>query len=205
MNEISLNALDPQLGKLVSNARTALTQGDAAYAREVLSEVMAQAPGCAAARRLWWQALRADSAPSGGWMQQLKNRFKMGAQPVVGQDPVASVVAADRVLAKNSARVDALRQVAAAAKVLGWTETECFALEAWVSVQPREKASSLAWIEALQRHARFDDALKAVDALLALYPNDGDAQSAKRDLGVARTMRQGGWEDDGSFRGKLRQ
>ena len=62
MTEISPSSLDPRLGKLVSNARTALAQGNAAYAREVLREVLAQAPSCVAVRRLWWGALRSDGA-----------------------------------------------------------------------------------------------------------------------------------------------
>lgn len=204
MDELPLSALDAHDAKLASNARTALAQGDAAYAATVLGELIAKAPACAAVRRLWWQSLRTQSSRGGGWMQRLKNRLGTGAIPTAGGDAIERIKAADRVLAKSPGRVEALRQIATAARTLAWIDTECFALEAWAEVRPRDKSAALAQIEALQRHGRFDEAQAAVDSLLVLYPNDGDALAAKRDLGVARTMRQGGWEDGSSFRGKLR-
>ncbi|WP_221029025.1 hypothetical protein [Actomonas aquatica] len=194
-NEVSITALPPRLQELAHKARRALTQGDAAYASEMLSAILAEQPACADLRRPWWEALK-QTKPQGalGWLKKLTRGG--ASKSSAGADPLGQLGAAAKALEADPQSVGALQTMADAAGSMGWTGTQLFALGAVWELAARDKAAGLAMLAAQQSAGRFAEAEQSLARLVQAYPNDGDVVAACQALGVARTMREGRWGGD---------
>ncbi|ACB76872.1 hypothetical protein [Opitutus terrae] len=205
MPEIAASALDGRQRTLVENARVALERRSYAYAVEACTQVLRDAPGCLAVRRLLRQA------QLGQWRQ--RSRLARGARVLVAwliylspvsRDPHRRSRGAERVLRWHPNHVGGWLQLAGAAEALTWPGTVVFALEAVREIAPGNLGHALALGRALLAHGQPERALALANDVLAQRLLDPGAQELVRAASVALTMARGHWDPAGSFRAQLR-
>ena len=205
MQEIPVTSLDPRLQKQLENAQVALQRGNADYVIEVTAQVLKSAPGCVPVRRLQRAAqLKKSETKSKLFTKAFGSVTQAGFMFGSKKDPAKAIENAERMLAVDPNNVSALRLLAESATALGMLETACFAWESIREIQPNAHDSLLSLGEAYINAKRPKDALRVADELLRTKPQDGDALALMRRASVAQTMDKGKWEDEGTFREKLR-
>ncbi|HVS52747.1 MAG TPA: tetratricopeptide repeat protein [Opitutaceae bacterium] len=206
MPEVSVASLDPRQQKLVDNARVALDRGNLDYALEVTSQILKTQPGCLPVRRLQRAAqLRQAREKGGGFLAKMASGFSTAPFFFGGKkEPAKQLETAEALLARDPNNVAALKLLAEAARGLGLSETAAFALAAVRELEPGDRGNLLALGEAWLAAAKPDEALKIADELLRLRPTDAEAQDLMRKASVAQTVAKTGWENQATYRDKLR-
>lgn len=207
MPEVPVASLDSRQQKLVENARVALERGNFDYVLEVTAQVLKAAPGCLPVRKLQRVAqLRQARTKSGGFMARMSSGFSTAPFLFGGgkKDPAKTLETAETLLAKDPTNVGALRLLADAAGALGFPETVAFALDAIREIEPANRLNLLALAEAWLAAGKPTEALEIADDLLELKPTDAEAQNLMRKASVAQTVTKNSWEQQTSYRDKLR-
>ncbi len=207
MAEVTVASLDPRHQKLIENARVALERGNLDYVLEVTSQVLKTQPGCLPVRKLQRVAqLRAARAKAGGFMAKFSAGISSAPFLFGGakKDPAKLLEAAEGLLAKDPASVPALKLLAEAAQGLALPETVAFALDAIRELEPDNRANLLALGEAWLAANKPAEALKIADEILKTKPTDAEAQNLMRKASVAQTVAKVGWENQQTYRDKLR-
>ena len=207
MPEVPVASLDPRYQKLIENARIALDRGNMDYVLEVTAQVLRVQPGCLPVRKLQRVAqLRVSRGKSSGFMGKALSGLSNAPFMFGGgrKDPAKLLETAEGLLAKDPTNVPALKMLAEAAGSLGLVETVAFALDAVREIDPTNRANLLALGEAWLAAGKPSDALKAADEILRDKPNDADAQNLMRKASVAQTVEKHKWDDQATYRGKLR-
>jgi tetratricopeptide (TPR) repeat protein len=207
MPEVSVASLDPRHQKLIENARVALERGNLDYVLEVTSQVLKAQPGCLPVRKLQRVAqLRQHRGKGGGFMGKALSGLSNAPFMFGGgkKDPAKQLENAETLLAKDPTNVPALKMLAEAAGALGLPETVAFALDAIRELEPNNRANLLALGEAWLAAGKPNDALKIADDILRDKPTDADAQNLMRKASVAQTVTKHNWDQQQSYRDKLR-
>lgn len=207
MPEVPVASLDPRHQKLIDNARVALERGNLDYVLEVTAQVLRTAPGCLPVRRLQRVAqLRQARGKGGGFMAKMTGSLSTAPFMFAGakKDPAKLLESAEGLLAKDPNNVGALKLLAEAAGGLGLPETVAFALDAVRELEPENRANLLALGEAWLTAGKPTEALKIADDILRTKPTDADAQNLMRKASVAQTVTKHSWENQSSYRDKLR-
>jgi tetratricopeptide (TPR) repeat protein len=207
MAEVPVASLDPRHQKLIENARVALERGNLDYVLEVTAQVLKTAPGCLPVRRLQRVAqLRQARGKTGGFMSKVSSGITTAPFLFGGarKDPAKVLETAEMLLAKDPANVAALRMLADAAGGLNFPETVAFALDAIRELEPTNRANLLALAEAWLAAGKPAEALKIADEILRLKPTDAEAQNLMRKASVAQTVTKSNWDQQTSYRDKLR-
>src|SRR4051812_13842802 len=207
MPEIPVGSLDPRHQKLIENARVALERGNFDYVLEVTAQVLKTQPGCLPVRKLQRIAqVRQHRGKSGGFMGRAISGLSTAPFMFGGgkKDPAKLLEAAEGFLAKDPMSIPALKMLAEAAGGLGLTETVAFALDAIREIEPENRTNLLALGEAWLAANKPAEALKIADEILRTKPTDADAQNLMRKASVAQTVTKVGWENQQSYRDKLR-
>ena len=206
MAEVPVASLDSRQQKLVENARLALERGNFDYVIEVTAQILKSAPGCLAVRKLQRVAhLREHRGKSGGLVARAITG--LSAAPFLlasRKSPAEQLATAEAVLAKDPTSVTGLKLLAEAATAMSLPETVAFALDAIREIEPKNRANLLALGEAWLAASRPAEALKIADEMLALRPADAEAQNLMRKASVAETVTKTGWQNQSSYREKLR-
>ena len=207
MPEIPVASLDPRHQKLIENARVALERGNLDYVLEVTSQVLKMQPGCLPVRRLQRVAqLRQNRGKGGGFFGKAMSGLSTAPFMFGGgkKDPAKQLEAADTLLAKDPTNVAALKLLADAAAALELPETAAFALDAVRELEPENRNNLLALGNAWLNAGKPTDALNIADEILRLKPSDADAQDLMRKASVAQTVSKHNWDQQQSYRDKLR-
>jgi len=205
MPDLPLDALDIRQQKLVENAGRAFEQGNLDYVLTACAQVLLDAPGCLPVRKLLRAAQVRQFSGRGGWMSKaLKGLTALPFSFGSGRrDPAVMLVQADSILSKDPYSITGLHLLAEVAVINAWPETAAFALEAIRELDPTDRGNLLALGEAWLRAKNPAAALQVADELLRLNPVDGDALTLMRKASIDKTISQGHWEADGSYREKL--
>ncbi|MEY2879494.1 MAG: hypothetical protein RLZZ15_1874, partial [Verrucomicrobiota bacterium] len=205
MPEISVNALDPRHQKMIENARVALERGQIDYVLEVTGQVLKAQPGCFPVRKLQRVAQLRAHRGKGGFMARMSSGLSTAPFMFGGKkEPAKLLESAEALLAKDPMNVAALKMLAEAAQGLALPETAAFALDAVREIEPDNRANLLALGEAWLAAGKAADALKVADEILKAKPTDADAQSLMRKASVAQTVTKVGWDNQSSYRDKIR-
>ncbi|PAW64095.1 MAG: hypothetical protein B9S34_13195 [Opitutia bacterium Tous-C1TDCM] len=207
MPEVPVASLDPRHQKLVENARIALDRGNLDYVLEVTAQVLKLTPGCLPVRKLQRVAqLRQHRGKNSGFFG--KTISGLSAAPFLfgggKKEPAKQLETAEMLLGKDPTNVAALKLLAEAAGGLGLPETVAFALDAVRELEPENRNNLLALGEALLTAGKATDALKIADEILRQKPTDADAQALMRKASVAQTVTKHNWDQQSSYRDKLR-
>ncbi len=204
MPEIAVNQLPEAWRGLAIKARQAADRGEPKLAAELCAQVLQAIPTCLAMRelqltsRLQMRGTRGKGLPAKltGWMRL------SGGKP---KSSPATLEEADATLVIDYFGTAGWLQLAAAARRLGLPETEGFARQALVRIDPQNR-------EAVGELARwFIDREQPVQALAVLreglvqHPGDAELEALQQEAAVAQTMTEGNWEGEGDFRSKLRR
>jgi len=205
MPEVPVSSLDARAQKLVENARIALQRGNFDYVEEVTTQVLRQSPGCLPVRQLQHAArLRATAGHNRLWAKArgsiMQVRLGWGKN-----DAARQFARAERILATDPRHAGGWRGLAEAAAQLDLPETAVFAWEALRDERPQHRDTQLGLGAAYLAAGRAQDALATADALLRQQPQDGEALALMRQASVTLTLAEGKWEQEGSFRDKLRE
>lgn len=207
MPEVPVASLDPRHQKLVENARVALERGNLEYVLEVTSTVLKMTPGCLPVRRLQRVAqLRQARIKGGGFMAKMSSGLSTAPFMFGGgrKDPAKQLESAEMLLAKDPNNSAALKMLADAAGALGLPETVAFALDAVREIDPENRGNLLALGEAWLAAGKPGEALKIADDILRVKPTDADAQNLMRKASVAQTVTKHSWDQQTTYRDKLR-
>lgn len=205
MQEIPVSSLDPRLQKQLENAQVALQRGNADYVIEVTAQVLKNAPGCVPVRRLQRVAqVKKAQSKSKLFTKAFGSMTQAGFMFGSKKDPAKGIENAEKMLAVDPNNVSALKLLAESAAALEMPETVCFAWESVREVQPTDHDTLLSLGEAYLAANKHKEALRVADDLLRTKPQDGDALALMRRASVAQTMDKGKWEEEGTFREKLR-
>ncbi|MBI3886915.1 MAG: hypothetical protein HY302_14480 [Opitutae bacterium] len=210
MPDTAVASLDLRLQRQAESARTAFAKGRFADAAELSRQILAEAPGCLAVRKLQRAAqTKAGPAKGGGFFAKAMGSvtsapFLLTGRSAMQKEPLKAALAADKILAHDPIQTAALRLLGQAAAALGWTGTAIFAHGTVRELEPDSVPNLVALGEALLAEGRGGDALQAAEAALRLEPAHPGAQNLAKNASVATTMAAGNWEGGGNYREKLR-
>lgn len=207
MKEVALDSLDPREQKQVQNANKAISKNPV-YAIDILSNIIQRHPGCLEVRRNLRQAQqRATQSKSGGLSGLMSKVSGLGMSlraPKVDKEPVKALEAAEEMLRANPGNIAAHQLLGEAAKTLELNETAAFAYEEIYRIEPKNAANVKELMEAYISIGKNEDAIRIGEVAYRANPNDDVIESLVKKASVEQTVDKGRWEEEKSFRDKLK-
>ncbi|HET7537780.1 MAG TPA: tetratricopeptide repeat protein [Candidatus Didemnitutus sp.] len=209
MHECSVATLEDRLQKQVESARTAFGRGNFDVTVELCSAVLREVPACLPVRKLHRAALvrrtRAPQTIMGTALDAITRApFMFSGAAQKEREPLQLMRRAEELLETDPHDPAALLMVAEAATALGWKETAVFAYEAVRERAPGDEDNLILLGRALIAAGRPVEAVKVAEQAVRLEPTSAPALNLLKDSSAAAAMLEGNWEQDGSFRNKLR-
>jgi len=208
MEEVALKDLDNRLQKQIENARKAVTKNPT-YAVDILMNIVARNPGCLEARQLLRQAqvaaTKGQSKGLGGLFKKVTSvPFALKGDSLVKKDPAKALEAAEEMLKSDPASAAGNKLLGAGAEALELHGTAAFAYETLVKADPNNTEYVKSLMSAYIGMGRNEDAIRVGDGAYRKNPSDDEIQSLIKKASVQQTMDKGKWEEDKSFRDKLK-
>lgn len=208
MEEIALQKLDTRLQKQIENARKAVDKNPT-YAIDIMSNIVARNPNCLDARKILRQAQqRSKNGKTKGFGKFLSKvtsiPFSMGADSKVQKDPAKAMEGAEQLLTSDPFNPIGHRMLGAAAEALELNETAAFAYEELNKIEPDDAEAIKSLMLAYITLGRSEDAIRIGDAAYRKHPADDEIQSLIKKASVEQSINKGKWENDDSFRDKLK-
>ena len=208
MEELALSDLDPRLQKQIENARKAVDKNPS-YAVDILFNIVDRNPGCLEARKILRQAeQRGVSGKSKGltnFLTKVTNiPFSMGSESKVKKDPRKAMTTAEEMLKSNPANPAAHKVLGLAAEALELHETAAFAYEEARKAEPGNSENTKALMRLYIKVGKPGEAIKIGDAAYRDNPTDDEIQALIKKASVEQSIEKGKWEEDESFRSKLK-
>lgn len=208
MEEIDLKNLDTRLQKQIENARKALDKNPS-YAVDILTNIVARNPGCLDARKILRQAQKRSgkgkSKGLGGLFSKVtKMPFSMGSDAKVKKDPQKAMETAEQALNGNPDNAAAHKMLGVAAEALELNGTAVFAYEAVRELEPNNTENVKALMNVYIKTGQCEAAIRVGDAAYRANPADDEIQALIKKASVEQTMEKGKWEEEKSFRDKLK-
>ncbi len=208
MEEITLNDLDTRIQKQVENAHKALDRNPG-YAVDILKNIIVRHPGCLEARKILRKAQqRASGGKSkglGGFFQKVAGLpMALSGDAKLKKDPEAALAAAEDILSSNPSSPAGHKLLGAAAEALEMKETRAFAYEELYALEKGNSEFAKLLMKAYIDTGKTKEAVDIGDAVYRINPTDDEVQALIKQASVAQTMKKGKWEEDNSFRDKLK-
>ena len=208
MEEIALKDLDIRLQKQIENARKAVDKNPS-YAVDILSNILSRHPACLEARKILRQAQQRASKGKtkglGGLLSKMTSiPFTMGSESKIKKDPAKAIESAEQILNANPENVTGHKILAAAAEELKLYSTAVFAYEAVRQIDPKNTENIKALMSVYIQTGQSEEAIRIGEAAYRANPADDEVQALIKKASVEQTMEKGRWEEDKSFRDKLK-
>ncbi len=208
MEEVALSDLDNRVQKQVENARKAVDKNPT-YAVDILSNILVRQPGCLDARKILRKAQhRAAGGKTkglGGLMQKVTGLpFAMTGESKIKKDPAKALESAEQMLSANPFNPTAHKVLGAAAEALELQETAAFAYEELHRLDQANTEYAKLLMKAYIAIGKTKEAVEIGDRAYRANPSDDEVQALIKQASVAQTMDKGKWEEDKSFRDKLK-
>ena len=208
MEEIALKDLDTRLQKQIENARKAVDKNPS-YAVDILSNILSRHPACLEARKILRQAQQRASKGKtkglGGLLSKMTSiPFTMGSESKIKKDPAKAIESAEQILNANPENVAGHKILAAAAEELKLYSTAVFAYEAVRQIDPKNAENIKALMSVYIQTGQSEEAIRIGEAAYRANPADDEVQALIKKASVEQTMEKGRWEEDKSFRDKLK-
>lgn len=208
MEEIALKDLDTRLQKQIENARKAVDKNPS-YAVDILSNILSRHPACLEARKILRQAQQRASKGKtkglGGLLSKMTSiPFTMGSESKIKKDPAKAIESAEQILNANPENVAGHKILAAAAEELKLYSTAVFAYEAVRQIDPKNTENIKALMSVYIQTGQSEEAIRIGEAAYRANPADDEVQALIKKASVEQTMEKGRWEEDKSFRDKLK-
>lgn len=208
MEETLLKDLDARLQKQIENARKAIDKNPA-YAVDILSNISNRNPACLDVRKLLRQAQqRASKGKSkglGGFLSKVTNLpFSIGNDSKIKKDPAKAMETAEQMLRTNPDNVTAHKMLGMAAESLELYSTAAFAYDSIRRIDPKNSENIKALMSVYITSGESEEAIRIGEAAYRANPADDEIQALIKKASVEQTMEKGRWEEDKSFRDKLK-
>ncbi len=208
MEEVALKDLDTRLQKQIENARKAVDKNPS-YAVDILTNIVARNPACLDARKILRQAQqRATQGKTkglGGLLSKVTNiPFSMGSHAKIKKDPLKAMESAEQMLSVNIENVTALEVLGSASEELELYSTAVFAYESVRKLEPANSENIKSLMAVHIKTGNCEEAIRIGDAAYRANPSDDEVQALIKKASVEQTMKKGKWEEDKSFRDKLK-
>lgn len=207
MEEVALTNLDTRVQKQVENAKKAVDKNPG-YAVDILTNILVRQPGCLDARKILRKAQRRASVGKtkfGGLMAKVTSLpFAVAGESKVKKDPAKGLEAAEEMITANPDNPLGHKMLGTAAEALELKDTTVFAYEELYKIDKSNAESGKLLIAALIEAGQTKEAIEIGDAVYRANPADDEVQSLIKKASVAQTLDKGKWEEDKSFRDKLK-
>ncbi len=205
MEKVLLSEIDPREQKQIAAAENAIKKGNAPFAVETCQAVLARHPSCIEIRRILRLAQKVATGKrptQASGLSKLFLSFGVPSKSAAEKNPEKYLIEAEKKLSVNPYDLAANKTLAVAGEAAGLWDIVALAYEGIAEVDPTtENFSKL--VSANLNDKNTPLALKAVDAALKRYPNNGDLQELARQVSVAQTMGNGQWDEKTDYRTKL--
>ena len=128
----------------------------------------------------------------------------MGSDSKVKKDPAKAMESAEELLKANPENPVGHKILGAGAEELGLFGTAAFAYETLYKIEPENAENIKALMSAYIELGRNEDAIRLGEAAYRRNPSDDEIQALVKKASVQQTMEKGRWEEDKSFREKLK-
>ncbi|MGC6423834.1 MAG: tetratricopeptide repeat protein [Lentimonas sp.] len=208
MEEVTLQSLDSRLQKQIENARKAVSKNPT-YAIDIMTNIVTRNPNCLEARKILRQAQQGSKKGKtkgfGKFLSKVTSiPMSIGSDSKIQKDPVKAMESAEQILTADPYNPVGHRMLGVAADAQELRETAAFAYEELTKIAPDDweavKSLMLAYI-ALERN---EDAIRIGDAAYRRNPADDEIQSLIKKASVEQSINKGKWEEEKSFRDKLK-
>ena len=208
MEEVALKDLDTRLQKQIENARKAVDKNPS-YAVDILTNIVARNPACLDARKILRQAQqRATQGKTkglGGLLSKVTSiPFSMGSHAKIKKDPLKAMESAEQILSVNIENVTALEVLGSASEELELYSTAVFAYESVRKLEPANSENIKSLMKVHIKTGNCEEAIRIGDAAYRANPSDDEVQALIKKASVEQTMKKGKWEEEKSFRDKLK-
>jgi len=208
MEEVALKDLDTRLQKQIENARKAVDKNPS-YAVDILTNIVARNPACLDARKILRQAqqraTKGKTKGLGGLLSKVTSiPFSMGSHAKIKKDPQKSMESAEQMLNANPENVTGLEVLGLAAEELELYSTAVFAYETVRKLEPTNFENIKSLMTVHIKTGNCEEAIRIGDAAYRANPSDDEVQALIKKASVEQTMKKGKWEEDKSFRDKLK-
>ena len=207
MEEIALTELDTRTQKQVENASKAVGENPG-YAVDILRNIMVRQPGCLDARKILRKAQRRASTGTtkfGCLMAKVTSLpFAMAGESKIKKDPAKALESAEEMISSNPDNAVGHKMLGAAAVELGLKETAAFAYEELYGMDKSNAEIGKLLMGAYIEIGKTNEAISIGDAIYRANPSDDEVQGLIRQASVAQALVKGKWEEDKSFREKLK-
>lgn len=208
MEEVALKDLDSRLQKQIDNARKAVDKNPS-YAVDILTNIVSRNPACLDARKILRQAqqraTKGKTKGLGGLLSKMTSiPFSMGSDSKIKKDPQKAIDSAEQMLSANPENVTVHKILGAAAEELELHATAVFAYEAVRKFEPGNSENIKSLMGVYIKTGNSEEAIRIGDAAYRANPVDDDIQALIKKASVEQTMEKGRWEEDESFRDKLK-
>lgn len=208
MEEVALKDLDTRLQKQIDNARKAVDKNPS-YAVDILTNIVSRHPNCLDARKILRQAqqraTKGKTKGFGGLLSKVASiPFSMGSDSKIKKDPEKAMESAEQMLNSNPENVSGHKILGAAAEELELYGTAAFAYETVRKLEPKNSENVKALMTVLIKTGQSEEAIRIGEAAYRANPSDDEVQALIKKASVEQTMEKGKWEEDKSFRDKLK-
>ncbi len=128
----------------------------------------------------------------------------MGSESKIKKDPAKAIESAEQILNANPENVTGHKILAAAAEELKLYSTAVFAYEAVRQIDPKNAENIKALMSVYIQTGQSEEAIRIGEAAYRANPADDEVQALIKKASVEQTMEKGRWEEDKSFRDKLK-
>ncbi|MEM7790188.1 MAG: tetratricopeptide repeat protein [Verrucomicrobiota bacterium] len=206
METIALKDLDPRLQKQIENARKAIGKNPT-YATDIMLNIVKRNPGCLEARQILREAQKRASKGKGKGLSKFFGKVKSsisGSEAKVKKDPAKAMEEAEDMLNSAPDNAGAHKMLGMAAEALELYDTAAFAYKELYRLDPSSSDSAKLLMKAYIQIGETDEAIKVGDAAYQKNPSDDEIQSLIRKASVEKSIQKGKWEEEQSFRDKLK-
>lgn len=208
MEEVTLKDLDTRLQKQIENARKAVDKNPS-YAVDILTNILSRNPACLEARKILRQAqqhaTKGKTKGLGGLFAKVTSiPFSLNSESKIKKDPKKAIESAEQMLNTNPENAIGHKVLGSAAEELELHSTAIFAYEAVRKLEPTNTDNIKALMSVYIKTGQSEEAIRVGDAAYRANPADDEIQALIKKASVEQTMEKGRWEEDKSFRDKLK-
>ncbi|HBR93027.1 MAG TPA: hypothetical protein DEA90_02565 [Opitutae bacterium] len=208
MEEVALKDLDTRLQKQIENARKAVDKNPS-YAVDILINIVSRNVACLEARKILRQAqqraTKGKTKGLGGLLSKVTSiPFSMGSESKIKKDPKKAIDSAEQMLNSNPDNVVGHKILGAAAEALELYSTAVFAYESVRKLEPNNTENIKSLMTVHIKTGNSEEAIRIGEAAYRANPSDDEVQTLIKKASVEQTMEKGKWEEDKSFRDKLK-
>ena len=206
MAEVTLEETPRKVRDLFEKGYVAMERGNLDYAIDLFFSVIELEPGFLHARKYLRTAeVKKFQASKGGKVAHVLSSISgaptlLAGMGLIKKDPLKALIVAEKLLRKDPLNMKFINFFGQAALAADLPEAALQTLELAKELNPKD-TDLLTWLGHIyQDNKNPQKAKECFEDLVRLLPNDQKALKLMKDAAALATMKQGGWDDAGTYR-----